>query len=304
MTTPRSRRSRRARRLVTRVERAARARREIAPPTRGSPALVTRVIAAGAGFDRRSSVAPSDETVCRFDFSTCQTNDHRQLDAFAHQAVHRRLARARTPRGHAGAKPGDLRRPPQQRASVPPSRRLRACCTSASSSADRRSSSAWRLAAQPPAFARARRAPQTRSISASKSSQRSAARLRQSQDDALQMRRQRRRMFLGGRGFQPSHIVDRSPQSSRSAEANRAFPLVEYVEDVGVAEIDLHRPAARAFAVVALEVAVDAREGDLDRDRLRRPAGHDLERWSDDPDQVAVVLSRQVGFDLPAVLVY
>ena len=43
---------------------------------------------------------------------------------------------------------------------------------------------------------------------------------------------------------------------------------------------------------------------DLQRHALLRPARHELERRPDDPDQVAVVLLAEVGFDLAAVIVY
>ena len=76
-----------------------------------------------------------------------------------------------------------------------------------------------------------------------------------------------------------------------------ATPLIEDVEDIRFAEVDLHRTSARALAIVAIEIAIDSSHGDLQRHAVRRPARHDLERWPDDPDQVAVVLATQVGFD-------
>ena len=54
--------------------------------------------------------------------------------------------------------------------------------------------------------------------------------------------------------------------------ADRAPPVVEQLEDVGLAELDAHRPAPRSLRVVALAVAIDAAEGDRERHALRRPA--------------------------------
>src|SRR5262249_31133340 len=73
--------------------------------------------------------------------------------------------------------------------------------------------------------------------------------------------------------------------------AHGAAPFVEDVENVGVAEVDLHGPPARALSIVALEAAIDALERDLERDAARGPSGHELERRSDDANQVAVVLA-------------
>ena len=54
--------------------------------------------------------------------------------------------------------------------------------------------------------------------------------------------------------------------------------------------------------VVALEIAIDAAEGDLQRHALRGPARDEIERRPDHANQVAVVLLTQVGFDLAAVI--
>ena len=85
-------------------------------------------------------------------------------------------------------------------------------------------------------------------------------------------------------------------------DADGAAPVVERIAHVGVTELDAHRTAARAFAIVPLEVAIDAGEGHLERNALARPAGHLLERRADDADQVAVVLATEVRFDLAAVV--
>ena len=82
-----------------------------------------------------------------------------------------------------------------------------------------------------------------------------------------------------------------------------AAPLVEHIEHVRFAEVDLHRPPPRPLAVVALEVAIDAAQAPPSAAR-RCAAQRDtmLERRTDDPDQMSVVLAAQVGFDLAAVL--
>ena len=92
-----------------------------------------------------------------------------------------------------------------------------------------------------------------------------------------------------------------SASAGDDADADRAPPLVEGVEHVGLAELHAHRPPARSLAVVALEVPVDAGPGHLQRDALVGPAHHPLERRPDDADQVTVVLAAQVRLDLAAV---
>src|SRR5262245_36160147 len=84
--------------------------------------------------------------------------------------------------------------------------------------------------------------------------------------------------------------------------AGCAAPLVEDIEDVRLAEVNLHRPPPRTRPVVALEVTIDPLERDLDRDAARRPGRHHLEGRSDDADQVPVVLPTEVGLDLAAVI--
>src|SRR5262245_47110180 len=81
-------------------------------------------------------------------------------------------------------------------------------------------------------------------------------------------------------------------------DAGRAAPLVEYVEHVRLAEIDLHRPSPRPAAIVAFEIAIDAGAGDLQRHAALGPSGHQVEGWSDDANQVAVVLPAEIPFDL------
>jgi hypothetical protein len=69
-----------------------------------------------------------------------------------------------------------------------------------------------------------------------------------------------------------------------TGHANGAPPVVEGVEHIGLAEFNAHRTAARTLAVVALEVSIDARLGDLQRHTLGGPALYLLERRAGDPD--------------------
>ena len=77
---------------------------------------------------------------------------------------------------------------------------------------------------------------------------------------------------------------------------------VERIEHVRLAEIDLHRPAARPLPVIALEVPIDALAGDLERHSQLGPAGHELEGRTDDPDQMAVVFSTEIRLYLAAIV--
>src|SRR5438552_1395270 len=69
-------------------------------------------------------------------------------------------------------------------------------------------------------------------------------------------------------------------KGSRCGDTDRATPLVEDVEHVGVAEVDLHRTAARALAVVALEIPIDPRICNFQRNAPFRPRRHEIERRS------------------------
>src|SRR5690606_29913745 len=89
----------------------------------------------------------------------------------------------------------------------------------------------------------------------------------------------------------------------RTMHADRTAPLVEDVEDVGLAVLDPDRPTAGALRVVALHAAVDAAVRHLERHTALGPAAHALECRSDDADEMAVVLAGQVGFERAAVLV-
>src|SRR5262249_5025078 len=119
--------------------------------------------------------------------------------------------------------------------------------------------------------------------------------VRQSGDDAFQMFREglrARGSRLGARG--------RGLGARSRLEPDRASPLVEDVEDVGLAEIDFDRPPPRSFPVVPLEVAIDASEGDLQRHTLLRPRRDAIERRPGDANQMTVVLSTEIGLYLPA----
>ena len=85
-------------------------------------------------------------------------------------------------------------------------------------------------------------------------------------------------------------------------QTSRTPPLVEDIEDVGFAEVNLDRPPPRTFAVVTREVAIDAAERDLDRHAVCRPPRHEIERRPDDADQMAVVFLAEIRFDLSAVI--
>ena len=114
-------------------------------------------------------------------------------------------------------------------------------------------------------------------------------------DHAFEMSRKRRRGV----------VTSRSPGSTSSTAAGNAHgaaPLVEDVEDVRFAELDAHRPTARALGVVALEVPIDAAARDRERHAARRPAADLLERRADDANQVPVVLAAEMRLHLSAVL--
>ena len=83
-----------------------------------------------------------------------------------------------------------------------------------------------------------------------------------------------------------------------SGDPGSAPPFVEYVKDIGLAEIHPHRTPAGAFAIVAFEVAVDAAERDLQRHACASPARDQLEARSDDTNQVPVVLPTEIRFNL------
>ena len=82
-----------------------------------------------------------------------------------------------------------------------------------------------------------------------------------------------------------------------------ASPFVEGIQHVGFAEIDPNRPSAWPLRIVAIEVAVDAVPDDLGRNATLRPTTHQLESRPDDPNQVAVILPAEVGFDVTAILI-
>ena len=157
-------------------------------------------------------------------------------------------------------------------------------------------------AGRPPSRGRRRARADTRSMSASNSAPsdpRARADVSRS-SDALEVRRQRRRSAPGE--LADCRLSTATDRLTTAVTPSRPPPLVEHVEHVGFAEVDPHRPAARTLAVVALEIPIDARERDLERHALRRPARDEVERRPDDADQVPVVLLAEVGFDLAAVI--
>ena len=88
-------------------------------------------------------------------------------------------------------------------------------------------------------------------------------------------------------------------------DADRAAPVVEEVEDVALAELDAHRPAARApsrpLASQALAIPIDPAIRHGQRHAAVRPPAHLLERRSRDAHEVAAVLPTEIGFELAAV---
>ena len=63
-----------------------------------------------------------------------------------------------------------------------------------------------------------------------------------------------------GRGEWHRRLSSSAARRTSCGEPGRPPPFVEHVEDVGVAEIDPHRTPPRTLRVVALEIAIDARE--------------------------------------------
>ena len=196
---------------------------------------------------------------------------------------HRGRARTRPRSCRCEIRPAPTRlRPPAPRAS-PSSRVARACCTSSASSAARRSRTAWRAVAAQAARRGARRvelAPRC-DRSARRSRRRGSARTRrrQAQDDAFEMCRQRPARMAAGGWRAGDFRVRRRPAEQLPGDADGAPPFVEDIEHIGVAEVDLHRAAARTLAVVALEVAIDARGT---RSSAARPAAAQPDTTSND----------------------
>src|SRR6185295_13428316 len=87
---------------------------------------------------------------------------------------------------------------------------------------------------------------------------------------------------------------------TRPPDPNGSPPLLQDVEDVRFAEVDLHRTAARPFAVIAFEAAVDPLIRDFKRDALLCPARDDLEGRTGHADEMTVVLLAEIGFDVVA----
>ena len=122
---------------------------------------------------------------------------------------------------------------------------------------------------RPPAAPRARSSsPATRSMSASKpcAERRRRARVRQPQHHTLEMRGQRRAVVRRGTGFgfAGCRRQRRRPRARRhSSNTSSTSASQKSIAD---------RPAARPLAVVALEVPIDAAEGDLERHALLPPS--------------------------------
>ena len=86
------------------------------------------------------------------------------------------------------------------------------------------------------------------------------------------------------------------------AQPDGPTPFVEGVEDIGLAEVDFHRPPAGTLPSVTLEAAVDSAERHVERHALSLPACDEIERRPYHADEVTIILPTQVGFDTPAVV--
>src|SRR5262245_53128017 len=84
----------------------------------------------------------------------------------------------------------------------------------------------------------------------------------------------------------------------RLNDADGTPPVVEDVEDVGFAELDAHGPPSTSLLLDPLAIPVDAAKRDGQRDAALRPLRYALERGTDDPNQVAAVLSAEIAFEL------
>ena len=123
---------------------------------------------------------------------------------------------------------------------------------------------------------------------------------RQAGDDAIEMGRQRLmppRPVFGGVG--PA-AADRS-DAGLVGDPDRAPPFVEGIQNVRLAEFDPHRTATWSFGVVAFEVSIDSVTRNLQRHSPAGPPEDLLERGTDDANQMAIVLTTEVGLDCAAV---
>src|SRR5690606_41201700 len=84
-------------------------------------------------------------------------------------------------------------------------------------------------------------------------------------------------------------------------QAYGAAPLVVHRTNVVLAELQAQRPL-RPSGAVALGLLLDTAIDDRERNAFGRPAAHQLEGRTDDPDDVPFVDASQVLFDAPAVL--
>jgi hypothetical protein len=90
-------------------------------------------------------------------------------------------------------------------------------------------------------------------------------------------------------------------QSRRLWNTRGPPPGVERIEHVTLTETDVHGTATGALAVVALEDPIDPFERDAQRDALLRPARHELECRTYNPDEMTIVLATEVCLNLAAV---
>ena len=107
------------------------------------------------------------------------------------------------------------------------------------------------------------------------------------------------RLQQGTRGLWTGGLGIAARRRKTGLNAHRPSPFVEDVENVRLAEVDLHRTAPRPFAIVALEAAIDAGARDFERHSSRRPAGDEIERRTGDTNEMPVVLAAEVSFNLP-----
>src|SRR5258705_3218092 len=119
----------------------------------------------------------------------------------------------------------------------------------------------------------------------------SRAKRRQARDDAVQMCRQASPTSL-------THLTC----PTRRRHANRSPPLVEHVEDIGLAELDRHGPPAPLLRLAALDTPIDAMHHDLQRNATPEPPLDQVEPWSKNLNQTPFVLATQISFYLSAVL--
>src|ERR687892_662089 len=90
--------------------------------------------------------------------------------------------------------------------------------------------------------------------------------------------------------------------SGACGHPNRATPLVERVEHIGLAELDPDRSAAWALVLQPLAASIDAAERNFQWHTAGGPTTDEVKCRPDDADQVPPVPFAQIRFDLPRVL--